>query len=60
MSDVTCREDHILGDEIVVDDGELGKLNPPHACDSTVPPSPVELDVICGVAVCGREKTAKS
>lgn len=47
----TCGENHVLGDELVVHNGELGQLNPVHACHRVVPPPPVELDVVGGVAV---------
>lgn len=47
----TGGEDDILGDELVVHDGELRQFYPLHPRHCMVTPSPVELDVICGIAI---------
>lgn len=51
----TCREDNVLGDELVVDDGELRELYPVDPGHGAVSAPPVELDVIGGVSVCSGE-----
>lgn len=51
---LTCGEHHIPGDKVVVYNGELGQLNPFHSRHSTISPTPVEVNVICGVAICRR------
>lgn len=33
-------------------DGELWELNPLHTGHSLITPTPVKLNVICGVAIC--------
>lgn len=48
---VTCGEDDILGDEIVIHDGKLRQFDLVHPCHSIVSPPPVELDVVCSVAI---------
>ena len=56
----TCRKDHVLGDEFIVDDGELWQfysVDPGHCAVST---SPVKLNIICGVAICGGETRAQT
>lgn len=47
----TCREDHVLGDQFVVHDGELRQLYSLHPRHSSISTSPVELNVISGVAI---------
>lgn len=47
----TSGEDHVPGDELVVDYRELWKLDPGHPGNSRVSPFPVELYVVCGVPV---------
>lgn len=51
----TCGKDHVLRDEFVVNDGELRQLDFIDPWHGTVPSPPVELDVICGVAICRGE-----
>lgn len=47
----TCGEDHVLGDEIVAHDVELGQLDALHPGDGVVAAAPVELNVIRCVAI---------
>lgn len=47
----TGGEDHVLGDELVVHDGELRQLYPVHTGHGAVSASPVKFDIVCGVAV---------
>ena len=47
----TCGEHNVLGDELVVHDGELGQLYALHARDGVVPSTPVELNVIRRVTI---------
>lgn len=47
----TGGEDHVLGDELVVDDGELRQLYPVHTRHGAFSASPVKLNVVCGVAI---------
>lgn len=51
FSVITCGEDHILRDEFVIHNGELGQFDLVHPRHGVVSSPPVELDVICGVAV---------
>lgn len=53
---VTCGEDDILGDELMIHDGELRQLDLVHPRHSIVSSSPVELDVICSVTIWHREQ----
>lgn len=55
----TCREDHILGDELVVNDRELWQLYSIDPGHSAISASPVKLNIICGVAICTGEKKAQ-
>lgn len=48
---VTCGEDDILGDEFMIHNGELGQFDLVHTRHSIVSSSPVELNVICSVAI---------
>lgn len=48
----TCREDHVLRGEFIINNGELWQLysvDPGHSAVST---SPVKLNIICCVAIC--------
>lgn len=47
----TCRENNILGDKLVVHDGELWQLDLCHSCDCIITPTPVKLNVICCIAI---------
>lgn len=51
----TCGKDHVPGEEFVVNDRELRQLDFIYPRHGTVPSPPVELDVICGVAICRGE-----
>lgn len=51
VQNITCGEDDILGNELMIHNGELRKLDLVHPGDSVVSASPVELDVIRGVAI---------
>lgn len=48
---ITCGEDDILGDELMIHNGELGQFNLVHPRHSIVSSSPVELNVICSVTI---------
>lgn len=52
----TCGEDDVSGHQLVIDYGELRQLDPCHSCHGRLATSPVELDVICGVAICTGKK----
>lgn len=47
----TCGEDHVLGDEFVVHDGELGQFDSLHPWNRSISPSPIKLNVVCGVSI---------
>lgn len=49
---ITCGEDDILGDELMIHNGELGQFNLVHPRHSIVSSSPVELNVICSITIC--------
>ena len=51
VQNITCGEDDILGDELMIHNGELGQFNLVNPCHSIVSSSPVELDVICRVTI---------
>lgn len=51
FSVITCGEHHVLRDEFVIHDGELGQFNLVHPCHGVVASSPVELNVVCSVTV---------
>lgn len=51
FSDITCGEDHVLRDELVIHDGELGQFDLVHPSHSVVASPPVELNVVCGVTI---------
>lgn len=48
---ITCGEDDILGNKLMIHNGELGQFNLVHPCYSIVSSSPVELNVICSVTI---------
>lgn len=52
---VTCGKDDIPGNQFVVNDGKLRELDSRHPRHGGVSSFPIELDVICGVSICGRE-----
>lgn len=52
----TCGKHNVSGHQLVVDNGELWQLDPCHPCYSRLASFPVELDVVCGVAICTRKK----
>lgn len=47
----TCRENNILGDKLVVYNGELWQFNLCHSCDCIITPTPVKFNVICCIAI---------
>lgn len=51
FSVITCGEDHILRDEFVIHNGELGQFDLVHPRYGVVASPPVELDVVCGIAI---------
>lgn len=51
FSVITCGEDHVLRDEFVIHDGELGQFDLVHPRHGVVTSPPVELNVIRSVAV---------
>ena len=53
----TCGKHYVSGHQFVVDNGKLRQLDARHPRYSRVASFPVELDVICGVAICGRRST---
>lgn len=53
----TCGEDHLRGDEFIVDDRKLRQLDPVDARYGTFSSPPVELDIICCVAICWAQKS---
>ncbi len=48
---LTCGKDDILGNELMVHDGELGQFDLIHPRHGIVFSSPVELNVICSVTI---------
>lgn len=48
---ITCGEDNVLRDELMIHNGELGQFNLIHPGHSIVSSSPVELDVICSITI---------
>lgn len=52
----TCGEDHLLGDEFVIYDGELWKFNLFYSRYCVIVPTPVKLNVIGCISVC-KENT---
>lgn len=55
---LTCGKHDISRHQLVVDDGELRQLDPCHPRHGRFASFPVELDVVCGVAICtGKKKT---
>ena len=50
----TCGKDYVSGHQLVIDDGELRQLDPRHPRYRRLASLPVELDVVCGVAICTR------
>lgn len=55
----TCREDHILGDEFIVDNRKLWQLYPVDPGHCAISTAPVKLNIICGVAICRGETKAQ-
>lgn len=55
-SNITCGENNILGYELMIHNGELGKFNLVYSCHSISSSSPVEFNVICSVTICEREQ----
>lgn len=53
----TCGKDYVSGNQLVIDNGELRQLDPRDPRYSRVTSFPVELDVVCGVAICTRRHT---
>lgn len=53
----TCREDHLLGDEFIIYNGELRKLDLRHPGDCVIVATPVKLYVISCVSICKRKHT---
>lgn len=53
----TCREDHLLGDEFIIYNGELGELDLRHPGDCVIIAAPVKLDVVSCVSICKRKHT---
>lgn len=53
---LTCGKDDVSRHQLVVDDGELRQLDPCHPRHGRLASFPVELDVVCGVAICTAEK----
>ena len=49
---LTCGKDYIPGNQFVVNNGKLRELDSRHPRHSRLSSFPIELDVICGVAVC--------
>lgn len=57
---LTCGEHDVPWHQLVVDDGELRQLDPRHPGYGRLASFPVELDVVCGVAICtGKNKTPR-
>lgn len=56
-STFTCGKDYVSGHQLVIDYGELRQLDPCHPRYSRVASFPVELDVVCGVAICTGRNT---
>lgn len=54
---LTCGKDDISGHQLVIDNGELRQLDPGYPRHSRLASFPVELDVVCGVAICTRTHT---
>lgn len=54
----TCGKDYVPGDQLVINNGELRQLDPRHPRHGRLASLPVELDVVCGVAICTRRKHA--
>lgn len=53
----TCREDHLLGDEFIIYNGELGELDLRYPGDCVIISAPVKLDVISCISICKRKHT---
>lgn len=57
--ELTSGEDHIPGNQFVVNYGKLRELDPRHARHSSVSALPVELYVVCCVTIWGHRKRIK-
>lgn len=53
----TCGEDHLLGDEFIIYNGELRKLDLRHPGDCVIITAPVKLNVIRCISICKRKRT---
>lgn len=53
---LTCGKHDVSRHQLVVDDGELRQLDPCHPRHGRFTSFPVELDVVCGVAICTGKK----
>lgn len=53
----TCGKHDVSGHQLVVDNGELRQFDARHPRYSRLASFPVELDVICGVAICKKKHT---
>lgn len=56
----TCGEDDVSGHQLVINYGELRQLDPRHSRHGRLASSPVELDVVCGVAICTGRKNREA
>lgn len=54
----TCGENHIFGDKFVVHNRKLGELYSVNSRHCTLSTSPVKLNVVCGVTICGGQTEA--
>lgn len=57
---LTCGKHDVPRHQLVVDDGELRQLDPCHPRHGRFASFPVELDVVCGVAICTGKKQKKN